>query len=141
MIWCGQTEEMVHESIHVSMTIDCPAGEVYDYASNPVNLPSWAAGLARQKVQLVDGQCVVESPMGRVVVAFAPPNEFGVLDHDVTLPAGETVSNPMRVIPNGDGCDVVFTVRRRTDMSETDLAADVDAVTADLAALRALLER
>jgi hypothetical protein len=132
---------MVHDSIHISTTIDRPAGDVYDYASNPVNLSSWAAGLAQEDVQLIDGQWVVQSPMGRVVVAFAPPNEFGVLDHDVTLPAADTVRNPMRVMPNGDGCDVVFTVRRRSGMSETDFAADVDAVTADLAALRALLER
>ena len=78
--------------------------------------------------------------MGRVVVAFAPPNDFGVVDHDVTLPDGETVRNPMRVIPNGDGCDVVFTVRRRPGMSDTDFAADVGAVAADLAALRTLME-
>ena len=39
----------------------------------------------------------------------------------------------MRVIPNER--DVVFTVGGRPGMSETDKAADVDAVTADLAAL------
>jgi hypothetical protein len=132
---------MVRESVHVSTTIDRPAGDVYDYASDPVNLSAWAAGLAHQDVQLVDGQWVVDSPMGRVVVAFAPSNDFGIVDHDVTLPDGEMVRNPMRVIPNGDGCDVVFTVRRRPGMSESDFAADVDAVTADLAALRALMEQ
>ena len=132
---------MVHESVHVSTTINRPAGDVYDYASNPLNLSTWAAGLAQQVVQLVDGQWVVDSPMGRVAVAFAPSNDFGILDHDVTLPAGETVRNPMRVIPNGDGCDVVFTVRRRPDVSQADFAADVDAVTADLATLRRLMER
>ena len=87
---------MVHESVHVSTTIDSPAADVYDYASNPLNLSSWAAGLAHQDVQLVDGRWVVDSPMGRAVVAFAPSNDFGVLDHDVTLPVGETVRNPMR---------------------------------------------
>jgi hypothetical protein len=92
-------------------------------------------------VERIDGQWVADSPMGRVVVAFAPPNDFGVLDHDVTLPDGETVRNPMRVIPNGDGCDVVFTVHRRPGVSETEFAADVEAVTADLDALRALMER
>jgi hypothetical protein len=32
------------------------------------------------------------------------------LDHDVTLPSGETLSNPMRVVPNGTGSEVVFTL-------------------------------
>lgn len=137
----GHTVAMVFESVHVSTTIDRPAGDVYDFVSNPLNLTSWAAGLARRDVHMVDAQWVVDSPMGRVVVAFAPPNDFGILDHEVTLPAGETVHNPMRVIPNGDGCDVVFTVRRRPGMSENEFTADVTAVTADLAALRTLMER
>lgn len=131
---------MVHDSVHVSTTIDRPADDVYAYASNPANLPAWAAGLAEREPQLIDGRWVIDSPLGTVVVSFAPANGFGVLDHDVTLPTGETVRNPMRVVPNGDGCDVLFTVRRRPGMTADDLAADVDAVTADLAALRNVLE-
>ena len=68
---------------------------------------------AHGNVELVDGVGAVESPMGRVTLEFAPSNPFGVLDHQVTLPSGEKVNNPMRVTPNADGCDVVFTVRRR----------------------------
>jgi hypothetical protein len=64
-----------------------------------------------------------------------------VLDHMVTLPSGEIVNNPMRVMPNADGCDVVFTVRRRPGMSASEFAADADAVAADLATLRELMQR
>ena len=132
---------MVLESAHVSTSIDRPAEEVYAFASDPRNLPAWAAGLAQQDVELLDGVWVVESPMGRVTLEFAPTNPFGVIDHDVTLPSGETVSNPLRVIPNADGCDVVFTVRRRAGMSASEFTADTDAVAADLARLRDLLQR
>jgi hypothetical protein len=138
--WVGETGAMVSESTHVSTTIKRPAGEVYAFASDPRNLSAWAAGLAQRDAEHVDGDWVIDSPMGRVVVSFAPPNPFGVLDHDVTLPSGETVSNPVRVIPNGDGCDVVFTVHRRTGVSAADFAADVDAVSADLATLRDLMQ-
>ena len=79
--------------------------------------------------------------MGRVVVAFAPRNEFGVLDHDVTLPSGETVYNPMRVTVDGAGCEVVFTVRRRPGVSDEDLERDAAAVSADLSTLKRVLER
>jgi hypothetical protein len=130
----------VQESIHVSTTIDRPAAAVYDYASDPTNLSNWAAGLAHRPVEHVDGQWVVDSPLGRVVVAFVGRNDLGVLDHDVTLPSGETVTNPMRVLPNEDGCDVIFTVRRRPGMDDAELASDVHAVTTDLATLRSLLE-
>ena len=78
--------------------------------------------------------------MGRVRVSFVEPNDFGVLDHDVTLPSGETVANPVRVLPNQDGCDVVFTVRRRAGMSAGDFDRDSGTVARDLATLRELVE-
>ena len=78
--------------------------------------------------------------MGRVAVAFVARNDFGVLDHHVTLPTGEVVYNPMRVITDGDGCKVVFTLRRRPEMSDEELARDANAVAADLATLKRAVE-
>jgi uncharacterized protein YciI len=124
---------------HVDVTIARPAAEIYDYVRNPENLPAWAAGLGAT-VQRVDGQWIAESPMGRVVVAFAPRNDFGVLDHDVTLPNGETVRNPMRVIPTPGGALVVFTLSRQPGMSDADFARDAATVAADLARLTGILE-
>lgn len=130
---------MAEYSRHVSTRIDRPAAAVYGYASNPANLPAWAAGLGRS-VEQVGDDWVSESPMGRVVVAFAPANAYGVLDHDVTLESGETVYNPVRVIVDGAGCEVVFTLRRRPGMTDDDFENDALAVTADLARLKRLLE-
>jgi hypothetical protein len=127
------------DSRHISTHIDRPAREVYDYASNPANLPDWAPGLA-SSVERVDGQWIVESPMGRVVVVFAARNDFGVLDHEVTLPSGETIYNPMRVTVDGTGCEVVFTVRRQPGMSDGDFERDANAVSADLSALKRVIE-
>ena len=132
---------MLFDSSHVATTIDRSAEDVYSFVSDPRNLPAWAAGLAEQEVERVDDEWVVVSPMGRVKVAFARANAFGVADHDVTLPSGEVVTNPLRVVPNGSGCDVIFTVHRRMGMSPAEFAADIAAVTADLATLRALMEQ
>jgi hypothetical protein len=130
---------MTSESRHVAQRIARPADEVYGYAGDPANIPEWAPGLG-SGVEKVDGAWFVDTPMGRVRVAFAERNAFGVLDHDVTLPSGEVVSNPMRVLPDGDGCEVVFTVRRRPGMSDDEFAADADAVAADLARLKRIVE-
>jgi hypothetical protein len=78
--------------------------------------------------------------MGRVTLTFAPRNDFGVLDHDVTLPSGEMVRNPLRVIRDGDRCEVVFTIRQRPEMTEEDFKRDADALAQDLATLKALVE-
>jgi hypothetical protein len=77
--------------------------------------------------------------MGRVTVRFAPINEYGVLDHDVTLPDGTVVNNPVRVLVHPDGAEVVFTVRQG-DASDADFARDAAAVKADLERLKGLLE-
>ena len=130
---------MPSESRHVSELIDRPAAEVYEYASDPANLPNWAPGLG-SSVENVDGQWFVETESGRVGVAFAERNKYGVLDHDVTLPSGEIIYNPMRVVPNGDGCEVVFSVRRLPDMSDDDFARDAGLVQADLTRLKHVLE-
>jgi hypothetical protein len=75
-----------------------------------------------------------------VVVEFAPRNDFGVLDHWVTLPSGEINYNPVRVIADGDGSEVLFTVRRRAGMTDDDLARDAGTVQTDLDTLKKLLE-
>ncbi|WP_052850593.1 SRPBCC family protein [Streptomyces avicenniae] len=128
------------ESRHISIRIDRPVQDVYAYASDPVNLPVWAHGLG-DSVEKIYGEWVApSSPMGRVVVAFAPRNTLGVFDHDVTLPSGEKVYNPVRVIAEGPGSEVVFTLRRRPGMSDADFTRDADTVAADLARLKGLLE-
>lgn len=112
------------------MWIDADPGAVYTFAADRTRLPRWAAGLADPTLSAAD-------------VEFAPPNEFGVVDHVVRLPSGEAVYNPMRVIPAGTGeagCEVVFTLRRGPGVTDSEFEADAAAVAADLATLRGLLE-
>jgi hypothetical protein len=84
---------------------------------------------------------LVDSPVGRLVVAFADHNDYGILDHEVTMPSGETVYNPIRVIADGAGCEVVFTLRRQPGMTDADFSRDANAVLADLRTLKQVLER
>jgi hypothetical protein len=131
---------MAGESQHLSVVIERPAAAVYAFAAEPANLPRWAAGLATATVEQADGQWVAESPMGRVTVSFVDRNVWGVLDHVVTLPSGDSVYNPLRVIPYGDASEVVFTLRRQPGMTDEQFRADADAVRADLGSLKRLLE-
>lgn len=131
---------MAAESKHVSTVINRPSSAVYEYAADPANLPTWAGGLASSTVEQVEGQWVADSPMGRVTIRFAEHNDFGVLDHIVTLPSGESVYNPLRVIPDGNASEVVFTLRQRPGMTDEEFTQDADSVRADLASLKSILE-
>jgi hypothetical protein len=140
MDWSRYVGTMGSKSQHISIDIKRPMSEVYDFAADPLNLPKWAAGLAGSKVERDGHQWFTESPMGRVTFTFAPRNDFGVLDHDVTLPSGQIVYNPLRVISDGDECEVVFTLRQRPEMTDEDFERDADAVAKDLATLKSVVE-
>lgn len=128
-------------SRHLDIVIERPWQEVYAFASDPRNLPRWAAGLAGGEVRQELSQWSMASPMGRVLVSFAPENPYGVLDHSVTLPSGESALNPLRVIGlDASRCEVVFTLRRG-EMDEDEFAEDASAVAADLRTLKEVCER
>jgi hypothetical protein len=126
---------------HISVSIDRGPAEVYDFAANPENLPRWAKGLAGSLQRADDGTWIATSPMGKVKIRMAEPNTLGILDHDVTLESGNTVHNPMRVIPNGRGSEVVFVIFQRPGVTDSQFEDDGKAVARDLATLKSLLER
>lgn len=130
----------MHGVHHISISIARPPAEVYAFAGNPRNLPRWAAGLARSEVRRDGDAWVADGPFGKVRIQFVGENELGVLDHDVTLESGETVHNPMRVVPNGEGSEFIFTLIRRPGMSDEQFAEDREAVEKDLRTLKDLLE-
>jgi uncharacterized protein YndB with AHSA1/START domain len=127
------------QSRHLGVFIDRSAAEVYDFVSQPANLPRWAAGLG-SSIEFVEGRWVAQSPLGPVVVELAEPNRYGIVDHQVTLADGRSFYNPMRVIAAGERCELVFTLRRQPGMSDADFERDAAAVTADLATVKRLLE-
>ncbi len=131
----------MHDVQHLSTYIARRPSEVYEFASNPRNLPLWAVGLARSEVDRDGDEWIVEAPFGKVRMRFAERNAFGVMDHDVTLESGTTVHNPMRVVPHGEGSELLFTLMRQPGMSDEQFAKDKAAVEADLKTLKRLLER
>jgi hypothetical protein len=52
---------------------------------------------------------------------------------------GPEIYVPMRVIPNGDGAEVLFTLFRQPDMSDAKFAADAEWAGCDLLVLKALV--
>jgi hypothetical protein len=107
--------------------------------SNPERLPHWATAFCKS-VRRAGDDWLVETPDGEVRVRFVKPNEFGVADHVVTLPNGKNVFVPLRVVPNGSGSEVLFTLFRHPAMTDAEFARDSILVQADLETLKRLLE-
>lgn len=122
----------------LTVTINAPAGRVYAFVSNPENLARWAAGLGPPERR--GDEWWVPSPSGPARVEFAEPNTFGVLDHTVFLPNDLRVYVPMRVVPNGDGSEVSFTLFQLPGMPDEQFRNDRGLVQKDLESLKRILE-
>lgn len=132
---------MTFATQHISVSINCSAEDAYQYISNPENMHFWAAGLSDTSLRKSGEYWIASSPMGTVKIRFADTNSYGVVDHDVTLPNGEVNHNPLRMIRNADGCEIIFTLFRLPRMSEEDFQNDAAMIEKDLLTLKAILEQ
>jgi hypothetical protein len=128
------------QSRTVAVFIGAAPSAIAEFVSNPLNLLLWAAAFCTS-VSRNGSDWLVETPQGQVKIRFAPPNSHGILDHYVTLPSGQEVYAPMRVIANGNGSELLFTVLRLPDMTNRQLEEDAAMVKRDLLALKTLMER
>jgi hypothetical protein len=126
-------------SRNLSISINRNAKDVYNFVSVPENFPRWASGLGKS-LKMINGDWVAEGPEGPVKVRFTERNEFGVLDHWVSPKPGLLVYIPMRVIANGNGSELIFTLFRLPGMSDEIFTADAEWVMRDLISLKNLLE-
>ncbi|MFG1497825.1 SRPBCC family protein [Saccharospirillum sp. HFRX-1] len=125
---------------HVTISINAKPDAVYRYVVNPENLTAWAAGLAQSTIRQEGEVWIADAPFGTARIRFTPANTLGVLDHKVELDNGEVVNNPMRVIANGEGCEVMFTLMSRPGMTDAEFDADKAAIERDLSVLKSIFE-
>ena len=131
---------MLFPSTQVSVSINRSPEAVYAFTARPENLPMWASGLSKNVITKKGDFWETDSPMGLVKIKYTPLNEFGVMDHDVILPNGEINHNPFRVMKNGKGSEVVFTVYQVPRLSEEEYKRDIQTVKTDLQKLKSILE-
>jgi len=125
---------------YLSVSIELEPESVYAFTSNPENLPQWAAGLGLG-VKRAGEHWEVKTQEGSVGLRFTPHNEYGVLDHTVLLPDGTEVYVPMRVMPNGQGSEVMLGLFRQPEVDDAEFERDAGLMQNDLWRLKALLEQ
>jgi hypothetical protein len=129
---------MTYKVKHISVSINRSADDVYQFTSNPENFPKWVEFIRSMAIQ--DDLWIAETDNGDIRIRFAPKNKLGVVDHQVTLPSGETVNNPMRVVANNKGCEFIFTLFWMPGRTEAEFKEDAKAVAADLQKLKEIME-
>lgn len=123
----------------LTVSISCNSQKVYEFVSNLENMPKWAKTFCRS-IKKADGEWIIETPQDVVKIRIAPKNDFGILDHTVIPAHGMEVFVPVRVVPNGSGAEVIFTLFQQPGMSDQDFARDQGMIEQDLATLKQVLE-
>jgi hypothetical protein len=123
----------------LTVRIACASQQVADFVADARNLPRWAPAFC-QSVRSDGSNWIVQTLQGPIGLRFVARNEFGVLDHYVSPAPGVEIHVPMRVIPNGAGSEVLFTLFRQPGMSEQDFERDAAMVESDLSTLKQTLE-
>jgi hypothetical protein len=131
--------DMTHQSHNLGVYINREVGYVYNFVSVPQNFPRWASGLGKS-LEMIDGEWVADTAEGPARIRFSERNIFGILDHWVSFMSGLQVYIPMRVVQNGSGSELIFTLFRLPDMSDAQFDADAEWVMRDLISLKNLLE-
>jgi hypothetical protein len=124
----------------ISIPIDRPYAEVYEFLAEPRNFPSWASNLGADFAHVGGTEWSTTTRTGRVILRFASRNDFGVLDHAVYAEGTKPFITPMRVIANGDGAEILFTLLQRPGMTDAEFESEAEWVRSDFDALRSLLE-
>ncbi|RWX78361.1 SRPBCC family protein [Neorhizobium lilium] len=130
---------MPAQIIHVSIARTWE--DVFAFTGKPENMPLWASGLASGLMRDGEDWLGDGGPIGRIRVRFSPPNPYGILDHTVTMEDDTVVVNSMRVVPNGDGAEIMFTLLQRPDQDNAAFETDAAHVLHDLTMLKSLMER
>ncbi len=135
-------EDNTVQSRVVTQRVACEWRRAYALAADPARLPDWASGLAKSALVRHGDHWTVKTPeSGDARMRFAPPNDFGVLDHWVAPEGVPEVYLPFRVIGVAPGaCELQFTLLRQPHMDDAAFERDAEWIARDLQSLRHLLE-
>ena len=129
---------MAYPVKNISISIDKSADKVYQFASSPENFPLWVEFI-KSMTKETENLWLAETDLGNIKIQFVPKNEFGIIDHLVILPDTSTVNNSMRVIDNGTGSELVFTLFWMPNRTEEEFNQDEKLVEKDLTKIKTIL--
>jgi Polyketide cyclase / dehydrase and lipid transport len=124
-----------------SISIDAPVDAVLDLISDATRLPRWAPAFARSVRR--DGDAwVAEAAGGEKRIRVRVSREHGTVDYlRAGTPPGVDVGAFARVIPNGGGAEMLFTLFFADGTPERDVEDARAVVAVELQTVRALCER
>src|SRR5262245_61195873 len=102
----------------LTASLPASADSTYKHISDPDNLPYWHSSFCKA-LKRDSGSLFVESPRGNVLVHFIRGDHSLVLDIVVLMAEGVRLTHAIRLLPNGDGSEIVWTLIKPDGLSES----------------------
>ena len=133
------TQRIVRSCIK-SVDIQAPLGRVFDFLANPLNWPQYAVVNLRTVSPGQDGWCNAVTAFGEGQIKVSPVEEWGILDHVWQDPQA-TWKVYSRVVPNGGGTTVMFTLFQPAIMDDAQFDHAMSQMDIEMAELKMIMER
>jgi hypothetical protein len=122
-----------------TISIDSPAHRVFRFVAEPINLPRWAIGFAKDIEP--DGEAWrVTTGQRQVSLRVATDVRLGVIDFHMSVAEEVEGVAHSRVLARGAGAEYVFTQFQSPSMPDDVFDGQVEALGHELIALKAVLE-
>jgi len=122
-----------------SITIKTSPDKVFEFVSNPANLPFWSRSFCLS-VSQQQGKWIVETPEGPLPIRIAVHRQLRIADQFFSPAPGVEFMIPTRVIPNGSVSEFILTLFQPEDLSEEQYHDEVSMIEQELIYLKNILE-
>lgn len=124
----------------ISLGIERPVEKVYPFLAEPRQFMKWAAITGNRLTRVGDNDWLADTAVGPRIMRFSVAEEFGVADQAMFAEGETPLTNPTRVVPNGDGTLLTYVCFQRPGMSDEKYASTIEWITSDLMVLKSLAE-
>lgn len=124
----------------VSVSINAKPEVVYDFVSNLSNWKQFS-DFGKDIEQINDTEWIFHTPQGDVRVIPKFDKERLLLDHVCIIASGEEQFIPYRIVPNGDGCEIIMTNQQTTTVSDEEYAEQLKWMKDEFHNIKKIMER
>lgn len=118
--------------------------DAYGFLADARNFSAWGGGDPQTAIVGLGGNdWQVQIDGRKVVLRYSEPNPHGILDYRA-FPLGDNEPGPLtpvRLYPNGEGCELAFIYFQSREMSEERFISGAEWIESDLLRLKAFLEK
>ena len=123
----------------ISVSINAKPEKVYDFVADINNWPQFS-DFASDIEKVKDGEWIFHTSQGDVRVLEKFDKDHLLLDTVCIVPSGDEQFIPYRVVPNGDGSELIMTNQKTDGVSDEEYAEQVGWMKDELENIKKLLE-